>query len=116
MIGQAVVPPILFASVIYLVAGATATPTLTCARVESLRQDLGARAARKHFDPPALLPVGHSPSRRCHQRRWWSLEPPFQPLPRLRTAGMLSVAVVVILLLLVGCPDLLFRQATLPRL
>ncbi len=32
--------------------------------------------------PPALLPVGHSPSRRSRLRRWWALTPPFQPSPR----------------------------------
>jgi hypothetical protein len=31
--------------------------------------------------PPALLPVRHSPSRRRHRRRWWSLTPPFHPSP-----------------------------------
>lgn len=47
--------------------------------------------------PPALLPVRHSPSRRRHRRRWWSLTPPFHPLPWLMQplAGSFSVAVVV---------------------
>lgn len=35
--------------------------------------------------PPALLPVGHSPSRRCLQRRWQALTLPVRPFPA-RTA------------------------------
>jgi hypothetical protein len=38
--------------------------------------------------PPALLPVRHSPSRRRHRRRWWSLTPPFQPSPSDATEGI----------------------------
>ena len=51
--------------------------------------------------PPALLPVRHSPSRRRHRRRWWSLTPPFHPSPaalassRDSLAGSFTVAVVV---------------------
>lgn len=36
-----------------------------------------------HFcaSPPALLPIGHSPSRRRLRRRWWALTPPVRPCP-----------------------------------
>ena len=32
--------------------------------------------------PPALLPVGHSPSRRSRLQRWWAFTPPFHPSPQ----------------------------------
>jgi len=82
--------------------------------------------------PPALLPVGHSPSRRSRLRRWWAFAPPFQPSPRvmggvappLHEVGLFSVAVVVNPRLPLPCqrqrrlgggrPHLLFREATAP--
>lgn len=34
--------------------------------------------------PPALLSVGHSPSRRSHLRRWWAFTPPVRSCPTVR--------------------------------
>lgn len=64
--------------------------------------------------PPALLSVGHSPSRRSYLRRWWALTPPVRSCPTGEWEDMLSVAVVVTRQLLGACPHLLFREATLP--
>ena len=73
-------------------------------------------------NPLALLPVARSPSRVHHCTRWWALTPPFHPSlyqlngPKAskRTAGLLSVAVVVSCALPGNRPHLLFRVATLP--
>ncbi len=75
--GRQGVPPILFLTVIYL----KTEPG------DDYRQGYYP-FKRHHCDrnepgpiPPALLPVRHSPSRRRHRRRWWSLTPPLHPLP-----------------------------------
>jgi hypothetical protein len=67
----------------------------------SWRRHCGRSESCEGPTPPALLPVRHSPSRRRHRRRWWSLTPPFHPSPwgcargTCPPAGSLSVAVVV---------------------
>ena len=54
----------------------------------SWRHHCGRNGSSAEPIPPALLPVRHSPSRRRHRRRWWSLTPPFHPSP----AGCCRVA------------------------
>lgn len=80
--------------------------------------------------PPALLSVGHSPSRRHLCRRWWAFTPPVRPLPvwartshcpNRREYFLLQLSSDSIPTLPGGeenaiCPDLLFRQATLHHL
>ena len=78
--GRAGVPPILFtpssvsgpvALVMATARGVAPLGAITAAGADSLCEPA----------PPALLPVRHSPSRRRHRRRWWSLTPPFHPSP-----------------------------------
>ena len=106
---QVVVPPILFHSVI-------------CLETSLLRRCVCDSCEPNHFaatgplpcdnSPPALLPIGHSPSRRHRCRRWWAFTPPVRPLrARFARAGIFSVAVVVLGDLRHRDPDLLFRQA-----
>src|SRR5207253_8911971 len=64
--------------------------------------------------PPALLPVGHSPSRRCRQRRWCALTAPLSAF----TCARRHAGEVCLLLQLSSPspgerPHLLFRAATM---
>ena len=78
--GRAGVPPILFAP--SSVSGPVALVMATARGVAPLGAITAAGAdSLCEPAPPALLPVRHSPSRRRHRRRWWSLTPPFHPSP-----------------------------------
>lgn len=62
-------------TVICLDACAPVTPA-SRTLATSLRQDLTFLSS-----PPALLPIGHSPSRRRLRQRWWAFTPPVRPCP-----------------------------------
>ncbi len=103
---QVAVPPILFYP--SSVSSPEGWPRLPIGGVAATGH--GSRLNRSPC-PPALLPVGHSPSRRCHQRRWWALTPPFQPSPRGYPRG--GSIFCCSCRHPCGCPELLFPQATL---
>ena len=63
--------------------------------------------------PPALLPVGHSPSRRCRQRRWCALTTPLSAFTCARRhAGEVCLLLQLSSLSQGERPHLLFRAAT----
>lgn len=82
-------------------------------RPESLYCDRIVILLSQKHNPPALLPVGRSPSHCHHCQCWWAFTPPFRPLPapRLRPVwvGFFSVAVVVVCDSHRKHPNLLFR-------
>ncbi len=121
--GKQTVPPILFypSSVSRSLRIAVAIARLArrlAVRASPLRRE---SARSRAWIPPALLPVGHSPSRRSRLRRWRAFTPPVRSGPTC-VGGLvfccscrqppLTPPLLITGEVGWGCPHLLFREAT----